>query len=68
MKPIPKKLTLTLLAILSAVFTHAAPPSGPPPPAPPPPGLPINNGILWLAFVAIAYGFYTLRKFKLQSK
>ena len=65
----PKNLILSLLVSLATFFAYAAPPVGPPPPTPPPPpGLPIDNGVLLLVFVAMIYGFYTLRKFKLQSK
>ncbi|WP_395059873.1 PID-CTERM protein-sorting domain-containing protein [Flavobacterium sp.] len=70
MKIAPKNLSISLLAGLATFFTYAAPPGGgpPPPTPPPPPGLPIDGSILLLAFVAMAYGFYSLRKFKLQSK
>ena len=70
MKIAPKNLILSLLACLTAFLTYAAPPGGgpPPPTPPPPPGLPIDGGVFLLAFVAIYYGFYTFRKFKLQSK
>ena len=69
MKIAPKNLILSLLAGLTTFFTYAAPPVGPPPPTPPPPpGLPIDGNILLLVVVAMAYGFYSLKKFKLQSK
>jgi hypothetical protein len=65
----PKNLILSLLASLTGLFAFAAPPVGPPPPTPPPPpGLPIDGSVFLLVVVAMVYGFYTLRKFKLQSK
>ncbi|MEO8235363.1 MAG: hypothetical protein ABI549_08120 [Flavobacterium sp.] len=65
----PKKISLTLLVLLATLSIFAAPPVGPPPPTPPPPpGLPIDGSVGLLIFVAIVYGFYTLRKFKLESK
>ncbi|WP_394757980.1 PID-CTERM protein-sorting domain-containing protein [Flavobacterium sp.] len=65
----PKKISLSLLALLATFTTLAAPPVGPPPPTPPPPpGLPIDGSVVLLVTVAIVYGFYTLKKFKLQSK
>jgi hypothetical protein len=69
MKIAPRKISLSLLVLLTTLSTFAAPPVGPPPPTPPPPpGLPIDSSIVLLVFVAIVYGFYTLNKFKLQSK
>ena len=69
MKIASKNLILSLLVGLTTFFTYAAPAGGPPPPTPPPPpGLPIDSSVLLLVFVAMAYGFYTLRRFKLQSK
>ena len=66
----PKNLIISLLAGLTTLFTYAAPPGGgpPPPTPPPPPGLPIDGSVFLLVVVAMVYGFYTLRKFKLQSK
>lgn len=70
MKIVPNKINLLLLALLSTFNIYAAPPGGgpPPPTPPPPPGVPIDNGILILLLVALLYGFYTVRKFSLQSK
>lgn len=34
----------------------------PPPMPPPPPGLPIDNGIVILFFVALVYGIYKIRR------
>jgi hypothetical protein len=64
----PKKIILSLLVVLATLSTYAAPPAGPPPPTPPPPpGLPIDGSIGLLIVAAIAYGLYTLNKFKLQA-
>ena len=69
MKIAPKKISLSLLVLLTTLSTFGSPAAPPPPPTPPPPpGLPIDGNILLLVFVAIVYGFYTLKKFKLQSK
>ena len=65
----PKKIILSSLVMLMTLSTFAAPPVGPPPPTPPPPpGLPIDGSVVLLIFVAMAYGFYILKKFRLQTK
>lgn len=65
----PKHIKLSLLVMLTTLSTYAQ--HDPPPPPQPtivPPGLPIDGSVAVLFLVAILYGIYSLRKFKLQSK
>jgi len=59
---------LTTIALFSMGFGFAAP--GPPPPAGPPgpPGLPIDSGLVFLFIIALTYGFYSIKKYKMHKK
>jgi hypothetical protein len=67
----PQRTKLNLLIFLTAISTYTANAGGVPPPpprAPGPPGLPIDNGLLLLACIAIVYGIYIIQKLKFQYK
>ncbi|WP_310556101.1 PID-CTERM protein-sorting domain-containing protein [Flavobacterium sp.] len=68
MKIYSKKINVLLLALLPALMTYAAPGGPPPPTPPPPPGLPVDGFVVVLLIVGLIYGFYSIKKFKLQSK
>ncbi len=67
----PKKINLTLIAVILSVYSYAGVPSdGPPPPSgpPTPPGSPINEGIIFLFILAVFYALYKLRKVNIETK
>ncbi|MEZ4855324.1 MAG: hypothetical protein R2812_02470 [Gelidibacter sp.] len=54
-----KKILASILFVLISFVCTAQPNGMPPPPAPPPPpGLPIDNTIIVLFFLALALGIY----------
>ena len=67
MKIDPTKVILITLAILCGPMTFAAP--NPPAPIPPgPPGLPVDEGLVFLALSSMVYVGYKLTRYKKASR
>lgn len=66
MKIDPSKVILITLAILCGNLTFAAP-NPPAPIPPPPPGLPVDEGLVFLALSSVAYVLYKLSQYKKAS-
>ncbi|MCA0131237.1 hypothetical protein [Winogradskyella alexanderae] len=62
-----KNMLASILFSLMGFLSMAQGATPPPPMPPPPPGLPIDNGVAILFFVAIFFGAYRILRLKKQN-
>lgn len=67
-----KNIILVAIGLCTAVVTAFGQDQVPPPPqmrgAPPPPGMPIDNGAIILAIVALVFGIYKIIQLSKSKK